>query len=340
MKYRLSNNVEVYSDNNLDDVLFIKRGTGEILEVEVDDDSKSVLEKFKKLKIVDEKDINKFDAFNFLKEYKLITSAKIPTKDDKFRSQSQAYQDMGLESKKVFDTLSNIKLAIIGIGGTGSWLSSQLLGLGFKDLVLIDSDIVEASNLSRQFFFRKQIGVNKVDALKENLESQFDNISIKPIKAKILKSSDLDDLITNVDIVMIAADIPNRDEAAKLIGDWCLERKISHIVCGGYSGHGSSLGMSIIPEVTPCWNCYRKSISNLVPKLANENKLFMKGHRNTSGLITGVQIGAALSAMEALKMSMKLKPSLAGQYSDFLLSEVELQKTNISKDKDCKWCNV
>jgi hypothetical protein len=45
--------------------------------------------------------------------------------------------------------LRRLRVAVIGLGGVGSVVSMQLAHLGIGELVLIDGDIVEASNLSR-----------------------------------------------------------------------------------------------------------------------------------------------------------------------------------------------
>ena len=45
--------------------------------------------------------------------------------------------------------LRQLRIAVIGLGGIGSLVSMQLAHLGVGQLVLIDGDIVEASNLSR-----------------------------------------------------------------------------------------------------------------------------------------------------------------------------------------------
>lgn len=45
--------------------------------------------------------------------------------------------------------LRGLRIAVIGLGGTGSVVAMQLAHLGVGGLVLIDGDVVEASNLSR-----------------------------------------------------------------------------------------------------------------------------------------------------------------------------------------------
>lgn len=45
--------------------------------------------------------------------------------------------------------LANTRVAIVGLGGTGSVVASQLAHLGVRDLLLVDPDAVEETNLNR-----------------------------------------------------------------------------------------------------------------------------------------------------------------------------------------------
>lgn len=61
------------------------------------------------------------------------------------------------------------KIGIAGIGGIGSNIAVQLIRNGVTELTYGDFDVVDRSNLNRQFYFEDQIGKNKVEALMENL---------------------------------------------------------------------------------------------------------------------------------------------------------------------------
>lgn len=60
-------------------------------------------------------------------------------------------------------------VGIAGCGGLGSAVAVALARVGVGRLVLADFDVVEPSNLNRQQFFIDQLGLPKVDALRENL---------------------------------------------------------------------------------------------------------------------------------------------------------------------------
>jgi sulfur carrier protein ThiS adenylyltransferase len=65
--------------------------------------------------------------------------------------------------------LKKFQVGIAGAGGLGSNCAVALARTGIGTLVIADFDKVEASNLSRQFYFTNQIGMMKVEALRDNL---------------------------------------------------------------------------------------------------------------------------------------------------------------------------
>jgi len=68
------------------------------------------------------------------------------------------------------EKIHNSKIAIVGCGGLGGIFSWCLARMGIGSLLICDSDIIQLSNLSRQYFFEEQIGQNKAISLAENLK--------------------------------------------------------------------------------------------------------------------------------------------------------------------------
>lgn len=58
---------------------------------------------------------------------------------------------------------------IIGCGAIGSHVACMLTRLGLTNLILYDFDEVESKNIANQNYFEHQIGMSKVEALKENI---------------------------------------------------------------------------------------------------------------------------------------------------------------------------
>jgi sulfur carrier protein ThiS adenylyltransferase len=65
--------------------------------------------------------------------------------------------------------LSKFKVGIAGAGGLGSNCAVALARSGVGTLVISDFDIVEWTNLNRQYYFTDQVGMQKTDALRDNI---------------------------------------------------------------------------------------------------------------------------------------------------------------------------
>lgn len=66
-------------------------------------------------------------------------------------------------------TIQSKKIGIGGAGGLGSNCAMILVRSGFKNLEIIDQDVIDASNLNRQQYFTAEIGLPKVEMLKKRL---------------------------------------------------------------------------------------------------------------------------------------------------------------------------
>jgi len=61
------------------------------------------------------------------------------------------------------------KVGIGGAGGLGSNCAMILVRSGFKNLEIIDQDVIDPSNLNRQQYFTNEVGLPKVTQLKKRL---------------------------------------------------------------------------------------------------------------------------------------------------------------------------
>ena len=87
----------------------------------------------------------------------------IPTKDEWNKALCERH---GEELQQKF---SSATVAICGLGGLGSNIAISLARAGIGKLILIDFDKVDITNLHRQQYKANQIGMNKTDALRDNL---------------------------------------------------------------------------------------------------------------------------------------------------------------------------
>ena len=62
---------------------------------------------------------------------------------------------------------------VLGVGGLGCGVSMGLARLGVKKIIMLDKDVVDASNLNRQILFRPEVvGLPKATQGKIRLEEQ------------------------------------------------------------------------------------------------------------------------------------------------------------------------
>ncbi|MDD2199818.1 MAG: sulfur carrier protein ThiS adenylyltransferase ThiF [Bacteroidales bacterium] len=107
--------------------------------------------------------------------------------------------------QEIENHLSKFCVGIAGAGGLGSNCAVSLLRTGIGKLVIADFDIVESSNLNRQFYFKNQVGLSKVEALKENLLAINPNAQIDIYNIK-LESKNIPELFKNCDVIVEAFD--------------------------------------------------------------------------------------------------------------------------------------
>lgn len=81
--------------------------------------------------------------------------------------------------------LEGAVVGIAGAGGLGSNVAMHLVRCGVRNIIFADFDVVSESNLNRQFFFRDQLGMTKVEALKQNLLRINPEASLTAVKARL-----------------------------------------------------------------------------------------------------------------------------------------------------------
>jgi len=108
-------------------------------------------------------------------------------------------------SIEYLERIKNIKIGIAGCGGIGSNCAQNLVRCGFNKFLLIDYDIVDTSNLNRQFYFFDQLKYPKVDMLKKNLLKINSDLTIHTIQEKI-DSNNIVDYFKDCDVIVEAFD--------------------------------------------------------------------------------------------------------------------------------------
>lgn len=75
-----------------------------------------------------------------------------------------------------FKAISSVDALVVGCGGIGSWVAFFLARLGVGSIRLVDKDTVSLENLSGQLFKQDQLGMRKIDAVRE-IAGEYSNYS-------------------------------------------------------------------------------------------------------------------------------------------------------------------
>lgn len=118
---------------------------------------------------------------------------------------------------KFNNKINNIKIAIIGCGGVGSPLAQLLVRGGFNNLLLVDNDMIDESNLQRQIYNYEDIGKIKSTSLKFHLEKINPNIKIELVE-DIIVSQNIDEILKDSEFIIDATD---DFEVRRLINSYC-----------------------------------------------------------------------------------------------------------------------
>ena len=75
-----------------------------------------------------------------------------------------------LIGEEAIQKLKQAKVAILGLGGVGSYVVEGLVRAGVENFILVDHDVISISNLNRQIIAtEKTIGRPKVEVAKERI---------------------------------------------------------------------------------------------------------------------------------------------------------------------------
>ena len=113
-----------------------------------------------------------------------------------------------LIGQEKIEFLKKSKVMVVGLGGVGSYAAEALARAGIGNLILIDGDVVEASNINRQLVaLHSTIGLNKTDVMASRVMDINPQLNLKTIH-EFLEPHRIGEIISyeNVDVVLDCID--------------------------------------------------------------------------------------------------------------------------------------
>lgn len=126
--------------------------------------------------------------------------------------QCEYFDHIGICSSEALRRIQDSKVLLLGLGGTGSIVLQHLVGAGMRSFALVDDDIVEQSNLGRQFIYsNNDVGVKKTHAARDYILSRSPSANVQVSSQRINTEDDLRGVIASVgpvDLCVICIDQP------------------------------------------------------------------------------------------------------------------------------------
>ena len=163
--------------------------------------------------------------------------------------------------------LKNKTVMIIGLGGVGGHAFETLVRSGIQNIIIIDNDKIDITNLNRQTLaFQDTIGKYKVDVAQNKAHSINPNCQIK--KEKIfLNEENIEEVFNQkIDFIIDAIDTI---KTKKLIIKKCLKEKIPFI---SVMGTGNKMHPELL-KITDIRKTEYDPIAKIIRKMVKEEKI-------------------------------------------------------------------
>jgi len=223
------------------------------------------------------------------------------------------------------EKLRKAKVCVVGVGGIGNPVVTQLTAMGVGKLKIVDRDIIEISNLHRQHLYTENdLGKVKVEAAKERLEKINSSVEIEALPNSVTKYT-AESIIRGYDIVVDALD---SIDARYALNDACVKLNIPLIYAGALGMLGSVC--TIIPNKTACLRCIFPALAeDDMPTCSTEGV-----HPSILYLVSGIQVS------EAVKIILGEKPTLENKLMYVDLNDLSLEKISVFRQEECPSCGT
>ncbi len=176
-----------------------------------------------------------------------------------------------LIGKSNIEKLKNSTVVVFGLGGVGSYVVEALARSGIQNLVIVDKDIVDITNINRQLIAtHSTIGKSKVDVAKKRILDINPNCNIMAIKEFVSKEN-IAQLLDEKNINYIIDAIDTVSSKLSII-EYAYNNSIKIISCMGTGNKLDASNFEITDinktSVCPLAKVIRKELRKLnIPKL-------------------------------------------------------------------------
>ena len=228
--------------------------------------------------------------------------------------------------------LQSAHVLVIGAGALGNEILKNLALLGFEQMVVVDLDRIEESNLSRTILFNSSdVGAFKADVAAQSVKRLAPRTRVRPIVANIVQDCGLG-LFAWSDVILAGLD--NRE--ARLWINRCAWKMNRSWIDGAIEGI-NGVARAFVAGSAPCYECtlgetdwklleQRMSCNLLLREANTEGKVATTP--TISSVIAGIEVQEAVKLLHGM-------PTLAGSGFVFEGLNHTSYKVEYTANPDC-----
>lgn len=223
------------------------------------------------------------------------------------------------------ERLKSARVLVLGLGGLGSPAALYLAGAGIGRLVLADGDVVESSNLQRQFCHTEaDCGGNKAESAAAAIKALNSTVAIETIP-RHLDEAALDSLLPGLDLVLDCTD----NYPARYALNRASLRHAVPVVTAAAVRTEAQIAVLDPARGGPCYRC--------VYPAASADTALSCSQSGVLGPVVGV--AGSLQALEALKLLSGCAEPLRDSLLVMDLATLQFQRLRVGRRPDCPDCN-
>ncbi len=223
------------------------------------------------------------------------------------------------------EKIGNSKAILVGLGGLGSVISMYLVSSGIGEIVLIDHDEVEISNLQRQIIFQTEdIGKKKAVVAQECLQKLNPKVRISTFIDRVQNCPA--SLMRDASVYIDASD---NFDTRFFLNELSLKNNIP-LVSGAAVRFEGQVSVFNLKRSSPCYNC-----------LFDSSDYTTEENCSTNGVLSPLLgVIASMQVIEALKIIADFGTTLDGRLMLYDSKLVEWTTLTLKKDPECSICKA
>ena len=236
--------------------------------------------------------------------------------------------------------LDEARVAVLGVGGLGSWASYALACCGVGELVLVDGDRVEESNFNRQILYRERdLGRRKVDAAADALSEFNSSCRLEAVARKLDGVEAVRRVADGADFVVSGADWPAHD-IERWVNAACFELGVPFISMS-HSPPVARVGPLYVPGETGCFECQEMTYRECFP-LYDELAEQRRGRPSQAATLGPVCafVGGQVALETVHRITGVCEPATLGRAHIYDLRTMTVTREDVPRVPDCPVCGA